>query len=230
MHVDVQQAEFYWTMRAWLPDGSRAVIAVGQCVSFSEIVDLSNRVWTYDHGDGGPLEEFTVWMGIMDSGYRAKRGASVYRFIHEQGGRWTASKGGTFKGKDLPISETTVPFRYEGQEVQIPLMHYNDDQLKEHLYRFVLKERKFPLFLPQKLPADFIEQITAEKLVKVKNAEGRTEEKWRAEIDPHYGDCEKMAELFAFSFTREVLAQALVVLDTKRTATIAALKANRANN
>ena len=223
MHVDVQQAEFYWTMRAWLPDGSRALIALGQCVSFSEIVDLSNRVWTYDHGDGGPPEEFTVFAGVMDSGYRAKRGASVYRFIHEQGGRWTATKGGGFRGKDLPISETTVPFRYEGEEVQIPFIHYNDDVMKEHLYRFVIKERKFAWLLPQKLPADYLEQLTSERLVKYKNSEGRTEEKWRSQIDPHYGDCEKLSELFAFSFTREVLVQAVAVLDANRAAVIAAL-------
>lgn len=230
MHVDVQQAEFYWTVRAWLPDGSRALIALGQCVSFSEIVDISNRVWTYDHGDGEPPEEFTVFAGVMDSGYRAKRGASVYRFIHEQGGRWTATKGGGFRGKDLPISETTVPFRYEGEEVQIPFIHYNDDVLKEHLYRFVIRERKFAWLLPQKLPADYIEQLTTERLVKIKNQEGRTEEKWRSEIDPHYGDCEKLSELFAFSFTREVLAQALAMLDGRRAATLAAQKANRRKN
>ena len=160
----------------------------------------------------------------MDSGYRAKRGASVYRFVHEQGGRWVATKGGTFRGKDLPISETEVPFRYEGEEVQVPFLHYNDDVLKEHLYRFVIRERKFPLLLPQKLPSDVVEQLTAERLVRKKDTEGRTVEKWHAEIDPHYGDCMKMGELFAFSFTREVLAKAMEVLDAKRAALVAALK------
>ena len=222
MHVDVQQLEFYWTMRAWLlsPDGAhvvRALIACGQCVSFAEIIDLSNRVWTFDHGDGGPMEEFTVFSGVMDSGYRTKRGASVYNFVHEQGGRWTATKGGGFRGKETPISETTVAHKYQNAgEVQIPFMHYNDDVMKEHLYRFVIREQKFPFWLPRVLPPEYIEQITSERLTRKKQKDGRTVEAWTSDIDPHFGDCEKLGELFAFSFSREVVAKMLTLLDGKR--------------
>lgn len=202
MQVDVQQMEFYWTIRAWHDDGSRYPIAIGKSVSYDEIVRISNRVWK--HSNTG--EEFSVFMGIMDSGYRSKRGAAVYSFVHEQGGRWVASKGGGYKGKEAPVVETTVQHRYQGEEVSIPFIHYNDDVLKEHFYRFVLKERREPRYwLAQTLDPDFVEQLTMEKLRERKRPDGRVYHEWFTEGDPHYGDCEKLGEIFAFLFPVEIL-------------------------
>jgi len=213
MHVDVQQTEFYWTMRAWMPDGSRYLIALGRSVSYDELVRISNREWIYTHEDGTP-EEFAMFMGVIDSGYRAKRGASVYGFVHEQGGRWVASKGGGYKGKEAPVVETEVQYRYHGEEVTIPLIQYNDDVMKEHLYRFVIKERRAPLwFLPEKLDPDYVEQVIAEKLVEKKNSEGRTYHEWHADTAPNYGDCEKICEIFGFLLPPDVLAKIQEKLD-----------------
>jgi phage terminase large subunit GpA-like protein len=229
MHVDVQQLEFYWTMRAWMLDGSRAVIGLGTCVSYTELVDISNRVWKFDHNDGGPLEEFTMWTGLMDSGYKAKATTGVYNFEHEQGGRWIVTKGGKYAGgKDYPISETRVPHNIEGGQIEVVLIHYTDTIIKEHLYRFVIKERRQPPYwLPQDLPADFIEQITAERLVPKKNAEGRTELKWHSEIDPHFGDCEKIGEIFAFMLHPELRAQIRAKQDTDRASLLDRLKVDQ---
>lgn len=227
MQVDVQQLEFFYTIRAWLEDGTRALIALGQTVSYSELVDISNRKWLYHHDDGGPPEEFTVWTGLMDSGFAAKASAGVYNFIHEQGGRWFATKGGKYAGgKDHPISETTVLHNIQGGgQVEIPLIHYTDSILKEHLYRFVIRERRQPAYwLPQDLPSDFIDQITAERLVPIKNAEGRTELKWHSDIDPHFGDCEKIGEIMAFILNAPLRAQIRAKQDTDREALLERLK------
>lgn len=205
MHVDVQQTEFYWTQRAWMPDGSRYLIANGRSVSYDELVRISNRAWVFTHEDG-TTEEFTTFLGIIDSGYRAKRGASVYSFVHEQGGRWIASKGGGYKGKEAPVVETTVQHRYHGEEVSIPFIHYNDDILKEHLYRFVIRERREPKwFLAERLDPDYVEQIVIEKLLEKKDSEGRIYHEWHAEAPPNYGDCEKLSEIFGFLLPVEVL-------------------------
>jgi len=225
MHVDVQQTEFYWTMRAWCRDGSRYLIAIGKCVSYEEIVRISNRVWKYRHEEHGIDEEFTMFMGVMDAGYRAKRGASVYGFIHEQGGRWSASKGGGYKGREAPVIETLVQFRYQGEEVTIPMIQYNDEVMKEHLYRFVLKERREPKwYLPERLDPDYIEQLTAEKLVEKKDAEGRVFHKWQAEQDPHFGDCEKLSELFGFLLPVPALEKIGEKLDGALAVRVEALK------
>lgn len=226
MHVDVQQTEFYYTMRGWCADGSRFLLASGTVVSYQQIVELSNRVWTWDHGDGGPIEEFAVWMGIIDSGYRAKRGASVYSFVHEQGGRWVASKGGGYKGKEAPIVEGTVEHIYKGSQVTVPLVQYNDDILQEHLYRFVIRERRAPKwYLPQRLEPDYIAQVTARKLVKKKGDDGRAFYKWESDIDPHLGDCEKLAEIFGFLLPKEVLQKIQEKLNLTREGAIKAVGA-----
>lgn len=218
LHVDVQQTEFWWTQRAWMPDGSRYLIAWGNCVSFEELVDISNRVWTHDFGDNLPPEQYTTWMGIMDSGYKAKRMSGVYRFVHEQGGRWTAYKGGAYQGRERPINETTIAFNYNGGQVDIPLIHGNDFILTEHLARFVLKERKAPAYyLPQKLDDPLCDQLTSPHLVKRKMPDGRTHDVWEFTIDPHMFDCEKYGEVFGFIITGTVLAKFREKQDADRT-------------
>jgi len=221
MQVDVQQLEFYYTLRAWMVDGARATIALGQCVSYREIVDISNRKWKFIHNDGGPPEEFDVWHGLMDSGYKAKATTGVYNFADEQGGRWTVTKGGKYAGgRDLPINETTILHNTDAGQVEIALVHYTDDLMKEHLYRFVIKERKQPPYwLPQDLPPDFIEQITAERLIRKRNDEGRTVLKWDAGgVDPHFGDCEKIAEIFNFMLPAELRQRVRAKQDADRAA------------
>lgn len=227
MKVDVQQTEFYYSITAIDVEGSFYLLAYGRTVSYAELDRIQDHIWRYDHGDGGPLEEFAVWHGLMDSGYRTKRGASVYNFIHEQGGRWSATKGGGYKGKDAPISETIVLHQYKGTQVEIPLIHYNDDVLKEHFYRFVLKERKMHgYYLPQNLSPEFIDQITAEKLVEKRGEDGRKIHKWQAELDPHWGDDEKIGEIFSFIFPRELLAKMRAKQDAAREQLIETLKKN----
>jgi phage terminase large subunit GpA-like protein len=206
MTRDVQQTEMWWEQWAWDVDACAWLLAWGSCVSDQEIVDISNRVWTYDFGDDSPPELHTTWKGITDSGYKAKRPAGVYRFVHEQGGRWIAARGGHLQaGKEKPIHETTIEFNYDGAQVSIPYCHFNDDQMKDHLYRFVIKERQHARCLPQKLDDLFVDQVTSEHLAAIKMPDGRTAHEWRVGIDPHLGDCWKMNEIFHFIFSRHIL-------------------------
>ncbi len=226
IHADVQQSEFFWTMRAWAADGSRYLLAWGSCVSFGELVDLSDRVWTFDHGPDVPAaaryERFTAFLGVMDTGYKAKRQAGVYRFLHEQGGRWHGSKGGGYQGRDKPIHETTIQFNYDGGAVDIPLIHYNDSILSEHLTRFVIKERRPPgYYLPMNVDDALVAQLTSPHLSKKKLADGRTEDVWEFECDPHLYDCEKMAEVLGHIFAGELMVQIRVTQDARRASLLA---------
>lgn len=221
IHVDVQQTEFYWSMRAVMPDASRYLLAWGTCVSFPELVDLSNRVWLYDHGADVPeaarFEEFTAFLGIIDTGYKAKRVNGVYRFLHEQGGRWHGFKGGGFQGREKPIHETTIAFNYEGEQVDVPLIHGNDFILSEHFARYVLKERRRPAYgLPRKLDDAIETQLTSPHLVKRKMPDGRTQDVWEYTCDPHLFDCEKMAEVLGFVFSVDLLTQLRAKQDAAR--------------
>jgi len=102
--------------------------------------------------------------------------------------------------------ETSIAFNYDGAEVDIPLIHYNDDQMQEHLYRFVIKERQHRRALPTKLDEDFLSQSTSAHLAPFRMADGRTIYKWCYGVDPHLGDCWKMSEIFHFIFSAEILS------------------------
>lgn len=230
IHVDVQQSEFWWTMRAWCVDGSRYLLAWGNCVSFPELVDLSNRVWLYDHGPDAPAharyEEFNAAFGIMDTGYKAKRQAGVYSFLHEQAGRWFGSKGGSYQGRDKPIHETKIQHNYNGSAVDIDLTHYNDFILQEHLSRYVIKDRRQPAYyLPVTVDDNLVKHLTSPHLVKVKTPDGRTVDEWKYECDPHLYDCEKMGEVLGFVFSAEVLAKIRAQQDANRALLLARLGA-----
>jgi phage terminase large subunit GpA-like protein len=223
MHVDVQQTEFWYTVRCWMPDGARYVLAWGSCGSFADLVALSNRVWRYDHGEASPaaarFEEFTMLFGIIDTGYKAKRQGGVYEFLHDQGGRWQGVRGGAFAlGKDKPITEETTTFNYKGQgAVDVPVIKVNDFIMREHLYTFVIKQRRPPgYYLPIALDEHFITQITSEHLIKRKLPDGRTEDVWTTTVDPHLGDCEKYAECLGHVIEPSVLLKLRGVQDDHR--------------
>lgn len=230
MHVDVQQTGFYFTQIAWSVDGAAYLLAWGAVVSFPEIIDISNRQWRYDFGPTVPervrYEMHRTWMGLMDGGYKAKRTNGVYRFVHEQSGtgengadRWTVTKGGAYQSsKEKPIHETTIAFNYDGREVDIPFIHYNDDQMKEHLYRFVIKESAHALYLPVNLDEPFLEQITSEYLAEILLRDGRRAYEWKVGVDPHYGDCTKLGEIFRFLLSPEILVKRRAAQDTERNA------------
>ncbi len=220
MEVDVQQTEYWWTVWAHAVDGAMWLLAWGQCVSDLELNAITAREWTYEFGDGSPNETHKFYQGLKDSGYKAKRQNGVYRFVHENAD-WMASKGGKLQaGKEKPIFETTIAFNYDGQEVDIPYIHYSDDQMKEHLYRFVIKERQHARYLPQNLDDLFLEQVTSEYLAALKMPDGRTAYEWRVGVDPHLGDCWKMAEVFHFIFSPEILEQKRAKQDEERACTI----------
>lgn len=231
--ADVQQTEFWWMVRALMADGSRYVLAWGNCGSFTELVNISNRAWKYDHGPDAPapvrFEEFNCLFGAIDTGYKSKRQGGVYEFLHDQGGRWQGVKGGNYSalGKEKPITETTITFNYKGSgECDVPVIQFNDFILKEHLYRFVMKERRVPaLYLPITLDEHFITQTTSEHLAKRKMPDGRNEDVWQIaeNIEPHLGDVLKYGEVLSFVFEPVVLQKLQARLDTKRAATIAKL-------
>lgn len=223
MHVDVQQTEFWWTLRLWLPSGERWLLAWGQIGSFADIRAIADREWAFDHGDHLPesvrWEKFQVLFGIIDTGYKAKRMGGVYEFLADQGGRWQGVKGGAFAlGREKPITEEMVTFDYHGRgQVDVPLIKTNDFILQEHFTRYVLKERRAPAYrLPVTLDDHFVTQLTSPHLTKSKLPDGRTEDRWAYEDDPHLYDCEKYGEVLGFILDPVLLAGLREAQDAKR--------------
>jgi hypothetical protein len=235
LHVDVQQTEFWWTQTARMPDGALYLLAWGSCGSFEEIRRLANRVWKFDHGetllreDGRTIplppearfEEFTTFVGIMDTGYKAKRQGGVYEFLHDEGGRWQGWKGGAFGllSREKPIAEEKTTFNYPGKgQVDVPVIKGNDFILKEQLYRYTIKERRPPaLYLPQNLDDHLTTQLTSEHLTKRKLLDGRNEDVWQVgDVEPHLGDCMKEALALSMLLEPPILAKIREKQDEQR--------------
>jgi phage terminase large subunit GpA-like protein len=205
MTADVQQDHFWYVTRLIAADGASYLLAYGSVVSYEELDRLADEEWEWE-GVG-----HSMFLGLIDSGYRAKRGASVYSFIHESGGRrWIATRGGGFtpeRGKP-PVNETTVEHTYRGVQVSVPLIHYNDDMLKENLYDAKIKRAQEPRWwLPQNLTEDYVQQLTAERLVDKRDPQGRVRQEWVTEGANHLGDCEKCIEIFRFLIPAEYLGR-----------------------
>ncbi len=245
MHVDVQQTEFWWTMVARMPDGAMYLLAWGNLGSFEEIRRLANRVWKYDHGetvtrdDGStvPLppelrfEEFTTFLGIIDTGYKAKRQGGVYEFLHDEGGRWQGWRGGGFGllSREKPITEETTTFNYPGKgQCDVPVIKGNDFILKEQLYRYMIKERRPPpLHLPQDLDDHLVTQITSEHLTTRKMPDGRNEDVWVVgDVEPHLGDTLKEAVALGLVLEPPILQRMLTHADAQRAKALERLSRN----
>ena len=236
MQTDVNQDGCRYTIRALLPDGSRYVLAWGNAGGFTELDKIAAREWTFDHGAECPAElrfesyscySTGVATCIIDTGWKTKSSLGVYQFIHDQGGKWIGVKGGRFAalGKEKPIAEETMQFNYPGRGVvDIPVILQHDFMLTEHLSRFVLKERRPPgYYLPTQLDDDFVAQLTAPHLAKKRLYDGRTEDVWTFDCDPHFYDAEKYGEVLCFVFELPILARLREMQDQRRATSLAAL-------
>jgi len=184
MTVDVQQTEFWWTHCAWSDDGKCYLLDYGSSPSFDDLMVLVNKTYTLKGTD----EKFPILIGLIDSGYKAKRESGIYDFCYASGGRFVPAQGrSTAHGFFVPVRESTFLHRQRA----MTLVQFNDSMFKQELYHRHINERDGKLLLPFDVGANFVEHMTGEKLVEKTNERGQTEWVW-IEVGPnHLGDCMK---------------------------------------
>lgn len=207
MTTDVQQLGFWYTIRAWgiieehpdLPTWT-AVVDCGELLSWDHVREVagikafSNGRWntfTWRDPSTGEEFEFRVYVGIIDSGYKAKKQTGVYAFCEEHQDIFQPSKGeGGEKMLGKWFAETPL-------DSGVILLRYNDERFKQQYYYAVVKERKVIYWLPRNIPSFFKAQVTAEGTREVKDKNGRVNLEWFVEGEQgnHLGDTEKMQEI-----------------------------------
>lgn len=201
--ADVQQSSFWWVLRGYYRNEASFLIDYGNCVAYEDLMGLVDRPIPFQDpappaNDLGirPATFITPYKGLIDIGYKAKRTAGVYDFILQSAGRFVGAQGrSTAHGMFQPVRETEM----EHKGMSVPLLQFNDTMFKEELYLRKIKERSgAPWWLPLKLSRDYLEQLTAEKLVQKPATRGGLELVWEEVGDNHLGDCEKM-QLAAFA-------------------------------
>lgn len=195
--ADVQQASFWWLLRGYYKNETSFLIDYGNCVAYEDLMALVDKPIPFQ--EPGPLRSgelvrpvtfVTPYKGLIDIGYKAKRTAGVYDFILASNGRFVGAQGrSTAHGMFQPVRETVMPHK----GVDVPLLQFNDTMFKEELYLRKIKDRSgAPWWLPRKLGRDYMEQLTAEKLVQKQALRGGLEMIWEEVAENHLGDCEKM--------------------------------------
>jgi hypothetical protein len=208
MVVDVQQLGFWWTIRAWgiledqpdMPTWS-SLVDCGDAVSWEAlevIAGLRERPeggynkYTWRDPETGEVEEFVVWVALIDSGYKTKRDAGVYDFCLKHPDTFQPTKGadhGQMRGKHLD---------YTTLDNGLQLIRFNDDLYKQALYYAAIKEDRSHWLLPVDAPENYRKQLCGEGTFEVKDKTGRITLKWRVlpGEENHMGDCEKGHEVF----------------------------------
>ena len=88
-----------------------------------------------------------------------------------------------------PVRETI--FTHKG--VDFEAVQFRDDLAKEELYISRIKDRVRPLFLPQKIDIQLIQQWMDEKLISKKTERGGEKLVWKDHGNNHLGDVFKQA-------------------------------------
>ncbi|MDR3406364.1 MAG: phage terminase large subunit family protein [Chthoniobacter sp.] len=215
MTIDVQDqtgdAPFWWGVWAWGIHWDQpgwptwcALVDYGSAVSWDELEEIAGiapvnkrtpdepdryHSWNWRDPATGKLESFTIFAGLVDSGDQAQSDANVYDFCRKNGHIFSPSKGG---GRSQLFGQTIRTSILEKDTPNaLALVWYRSDYFAQKVYRQIIKDRKYPRYLPRDLDADFIDQVTDERTV---YENGRLI--WKAfKRRNHLGDVWKMNEV-----------------------------------
>ena len=184
---DVQRDCVYFTVRAWGEGGESWLLDYGKLPTLESF----NEVLAREYAIVGTAETVRITKGLIDSGYNSQ---AVYELCWKSRGKLHPAKGwetlsGNVKKAMVPIAGGSGRNAFT-----IALYHFDDNAFKHQLYIVRIQDRQGPKWhLPFNVANDYIDQLTAEKLVEKKNARGVPVQSWhRTRPDNHLGDCEKM--------------------------------------
>jgi hypothetical protein len=149
---------------------------------------LARRPIPFQNGADAPVN-IVPYKALIDMGYRAKRTAGVYEFALASDGLFIPCQGrSVVHGMFQPVRETVIEYKSQ----PLSLIQFNDVIFKEELYLRRVRDRDGSKFyVPRNVGRDYLEQLTAEKLVERPGERG-LERVWEPVGPNHLGDCEKM--------------------------------------
>jgi phage terminase large subunit GpA-like protein len=188
MTVDVQQACFWWALRAWYTSGASSLIDYGQCIAYRELMDLAKKKFKCVED----YREYSAMFCLIDSGFRAKRTGGVYDFCLGEGMNVFFPCQGRSVGHGYLKTVSESDIEHNGRPLK--LIQFNDAILKTQLYIQCIKNRADNnWWLPKNVGRDYEKQLTDESLQEEKDTTGMKVNKWVSKFgENHLGDVEKM--------------------------------------
>ena len=192
MTVDVQQENFWWVIRAWERTGVSYLIDYGAAISYEDLGEIVSTKYEFDG------QVYGIYKALIDSGYAASHRKGVYDWCLASCGKFVPTKGASKRqGLRSSFRISAVEHKRDRNREILNLYTYDDDIFKEELYRNRIKERSGKAwYLPIDITNEYIEQLTAERLVERNLPRGGIEFVWETSRNNHLGDCEKMQLVF----------------------------------
>ena len=192
MTVDVQQTNFWWVIRAWERTGVSYLIDYGAAISYEDLGEIVSTKYEFDG------QVYGIYKALIDSGYAASHRKGVYDWCLASCGKFAPTKGASrSQGLRSSFRVSAIEHKRDRNREVLNLYTYDDDIFKEELYRNRIKERSGKAwYLPIDITNEYIEQLTAERLVERNLPRGGIEFVWETSRDNHLGDCEKMQLVF----------------------------------
>jgi phage terminase large subunit GpA-like protein len=197
--ADVQRESVYFTVRAWGENEESWLLDYGRLPTLESLAEVFRRQYNVS----GSEETVSGKQGLIDSGYNTQ---TVYEFCSTSNATFFPAKG--WDKLSQPVKPANIKF-FPGQQFRervIRLYHFDDGAFKSDLYCRRIADKRGPAWhLPRNVGADFMRQLTAEKLVEKKNQRGEIESVWhQIHRDNHWGDCEKMQLVNGYLLAREL--------------------------
>ena len=184
--VDVQQASFYWTIRAWGDHLTSQNIAHGQVMSFQDIDEVMNLEYSREDG-----EKMMVDLCLIDSGYNSD---AVYDFCLTHSDYAMAAKGTSHEQMSHYKISTVNKVGSNANGMQFVMVDGGKykDMIASRMHR---ENGPGSWMVFDGCDMEYAKQVTAEHKVNVKK-NGVTKAVWKTKTqnaDNHYLDCEVYA-------------------------------------
>jgi phage terminase large subunit GpA-like protein len=185
--ADVQRDCIYFVVRAWLNTGESWLIDYGRLPTLADLDEVAAR----DYPIPGAAETERPWRRMIDSGYAAKQ---VYEYCAPFERMSFPLKGWNHLAQPVKLAQIQFLEGRNAYEKTLTIIHFDDHVFKSELYLRRIQDRTGPPWhIARNTGADYIAQLTKEKLVEKKNQRGIPEQVWhQTGRDNHLGDCEKL--------------------------------------
>lgn len=190
MTSDKQGDVLKWVKGAFKSTGECAVIDYGFALVEDELVDICKAPVEILGSD----ERMSGRIGLVDEGFKA---TDVRDFcLRSEGIFWPCKGRGGIQVRHTVAESKTL---HEGDEIIV--YHFDDDDFKKQLYISCIGKladikkglsRTPRLWLPSDIDRDFVNELSAEKLVEQKTAWGFSKFVWEKTGDNDFGDAVKM--------------------------------------